>query len=271
MTKNTSFGSFRRGERGVSLVEAAVILAVISTLTAVLAPAINGYIEQARQARTREDIQTIGEAIQDFVSDNAELMFLQDGNNTNIYSPPTRADANRVDLLVSDGDIPTLQVSTLGTLWTSLVNGTTLDTLANHLVVNTRMTAGVEPKDANKRYRNPSDIDMTTVGTNANPGYARTESSGFNAPYSWRGAYLGGPVGPDPWGNRYAVNVVFLDPSLEAQATGVPAGIAAADYPRMDVFVLSAGADEEVDTAVAQDGAVPGDDDFIHIVSSNAK
>jgi hypothetical protein len=39
----------------------------------------------------------------------------------------------------------------------------------------------------------------------------------------------------------------------------------------MDVFVLSAGPDEEIDTKSAQDGVVPGDDDFIYVVSSNAK
>ncbi len=34
------------------------------------------------------------------------------------------------------------------------------------------------------------------------------------------------------------------------------------------MFVLSAGPDEEIDTRSAQDGAVPGDDDFIYVVSS---
>ena len=38
-----------------------------------------------------------------------------------------------------------------------------------------------------------------------------------------------------------------------------------------DVFVLSAGPDEEIDTAYAVDGVVPGDDDLIRVVSGNSE
>lgn len=65
----------------------------------------------------------------------------------------------------------------------------------------------------------------------------------------WRGAYINAPVDPDPWGNRYAVNTEYL------KATTIN-----------DVFVLSAGPDEEIDTAFAFNGARPGDDDIIAIV-----
>jgi type II secretory pathway pseudopilin PulG len=65
----------------------------------------------------------------------------------------------------------------------------------------------------------------------------------------WRGAYISAPIDPDPWGNRYAVNTLHL------RTTTVN-----------DVFVLSAGPDEEVDTAFTVNGATPGDDDLIAIV-----
>jgi hypothetical protein len=78
-------------------------------------------------------------------------------------------------------------------------------------------------------------------------------------------------VDPDPWGNRYAANVMFLDPSATAAATGITAGFVFGDYARLDVFVMSAGPDEEIDTRSAQDGAVPFDDDFLFVVSSHAK
>ena len=32
----------------------------------------------------------------------------------------------------------------------------------------------------------------------------------YNAEHAWRGSYLSGPIGPDPWGTRYSVNVEFL-------------------------------------------------------------
>jgi type II secretory pathway pseudopilin PulG len=65
----------------------------------------------------------------------------------------------------------------------------------------------------------------------------------------WRGPYLDAPLDPDPWGNRYAVNTQYL----RSGTTN-------------DVFVLSAGPDEEIDTAFTVNGAVPGEDDIMAIV-----
>jgi type II secretory pathway pseudopilin PulG len=252
-------------DRGLSLVEAAIILSVVMVLAGISAPAVSNYVDAARQARAREDVRVIGSAIQDFVADNAESQFLIDASNGTASQPPTRPDSNRVNLLVSDGDIPALAAAVAAeTLWTGAVNGGTVDTLANHLIENTPAEA------AAGRYRNPTDITVATPGGN-NIDFARASSSGFNAPYAWRGAYLRGAVDPDPWGNRYAVNVAFLDPSATAAVAGITAGFATTDYPRLDVFVLSAGPDEEIDTRSAQDGAVPGDDDFIYVVSAHAK
>jgi type II secretory pathway pseudopilin PulG len=254
-----------REERGLSLVEAAIVLSVIALLAGITAPAVGSYVDTARLARAREDVQVIAGAIQDFIADNAENQFLIDGSNGTTTEPPSRGDANRVNLLVSDGDVPALSAAMAAeTFWTSIVNGGAIDTLVNHLVENTPAEAG------GGRYRNPSDITVAVPGGN-NIDFSRSSSSGFNAPYAWRGGYLRGPVDPDPWGNRYAVNVAFLDPSATAAVAGITAGFATTDYPRLDVFVLSAGADEEIDTRSAQDGAVPGDDDIIHVVSAHAK
>jgi type II secretory pathway pseudopilin PulG len=256
----------RGGERGVSLVEATVVMAVFALLAAVLAPSVGGYIDAARQTRAREDVQVIATAMRDFMADNAELQFLIDGTGAvsgGVIGPPGRGDGNRINLLVSDGDIPELSAAAAAdTLWTTAINFTTVDTFSNHLIENTA------DEIAANRYRNPRDV--TTTGNGLGVDFARPSSGGFNAPYAWRGSYLRGPVDPDPWGNRYAANVVFLDPAVGVAVAGIP-GVAVADYPRMDVFVASAGPDEEVDTRIAQDGAVPGDDDFIFVVSSHAK
>ncbi len=253
----------RSGERGLSLVEATVILGVITILSAALTPAITAGVGTARLARAREDVQVIANAIQDFIADNGEIQFLQSASTGTVGLPPTRPDTNRVDLLVSDGDIPSLgpAVST-ETYWTQARNATTVDTLSNHLIRN-------DP-DGGNRYRHPNDVFVATPGGD-NIDFARSSSSGFNAPFAWRGAYLKSPVDPDPWGYRYAVNVVFLDPSPTGTIANITAGFAFGDYPRLDVFVLSAGPDKEIDTKSAQDGAVTGDDDIIFIVSSNAK
>lgn len=256
------------GDRGVSLVEATVVLSVFALLASVMAPVIGGYVDTARQARAREDVQAIATAIRDFVADNAESQFLIDGSDGSPGQPPTRSDANRVNLLVSDGDIPALAAAVgTETFWTLPVNGGTVDTLVNHLAQNTPAEA------AGNKYRDPTDVTVNAPGGN-NVDFARSSSSGFNAPYAWRGAYLRAPVDSDPWGNRYAVNVAFLDPAPTANIAGgagvITAGWTFAAYQRLDVFVLSAGSDEEIDTRSAQDGAVPGDDDVLALVSSNA-
>ena len=64
------------------------------------------------------------------------------------------------------------------------------------------------------------------------------------------GAYLNLGHG-DPWGNRYAANVYFL-----SQTDGI------------DVVVLSAGPDQEIDSSFAMDGFVPGDDDIAVLFST---
>ncbi len=260
-----SLAAVRRSEAGLSLVETTIILTVLATLTAALSPAIATYVDQARQARTRQDVQVIGEAIQTFIDDNGEVMFLRNGSNgASDETPPTRI-SNRVDLLVSDGDIPTLATSvSTESFWTQTVNLAEVDTLSNHLVEN-------QPGNSDtQRYRTPADIIVSGGGNNID--FTSADSAGYNAPYAWRGAYLRGPVSADPWGNRYAVNVGFLDPRASTSISGISGTCSyPTDYPKADVFVLSAGPDQEVDTPSCQDGAKPGDNDVIFVVSGHAK
>ncbi len=78
-----------------------------------------------------------------------------------------------VHLLVSDGDIPEIGPDG-SSQWTLPVNFTTVDFLEYHLVSNN------PGKSASRRYS------------------------------PWKGAYLTAPINPDPWGNRYMVNVHYL-------------------------------------------------------------
>ena len=82
--------------------------------------------------------------------------------------------------------------------------------------------------------------------TNIGLGAAGSYSAGAGG---WRGAYINAPIDPDPWGNRYGVNAEYLKTTTTN-----------------DVFVLSAGPDEEIDTPFTFNGARPGDDDIIAIV-----
>jgi hypothetical protein len=133
---------------------------------------------------------------------------------------------------VSDGDIPPENAG--GTEWSSPVDilGTIVcDLFENHIV-------------RNQPFGNASAV----VGPPASGPYSST---------SWRGAYINAPVGPDPWGNRYAMNTMNLDGT--------------ANERRIDTFVMSAGPDEQIDTAWSMDGAVAGDDDIIVILRRDSQ
>jgi hypothetical protein len=66
---------------------------------------------------------------------------------------------------------------------------------------------------------------------------------------AWRGAYLTAPIDADPWGNRYAVNTQYLTGGNE------------------DVVVMSAGPDEQIDTAFTANGLTAGGDDLVVLVA----
>jgi len=118
-----------------------------------------------------------------------------------------------VELAVSDGDIPELGPDG-DALWTRPVNFAEVDFLSCHLVTNS------PGNDAAHAYPN------------------------------WLGAYIEAPIDPDPWGNRYMVNTIYLR--------------SGSTY---DTVVLSAGPDEEVDSSWSQNGFVAGDDDIFCLVS----
>src|SRR4026209_2878473 len=48
--------------KGFTLIELAVVLAIIAVLAAVLTPMVTGYLDQARMARTQADLRTIADA-----------------------------------------------------------------------------------------------------------------------------------------------------------------------------------------------------------------
>jgi type II secretory pathway pseudopilin PulG len=238
----------KRGERGLSLVEVTIILATLAALTAALAPAVGSYVNSAQQAAAKKDVETIGAAIAQLLNDTGEGWLLRDGNGAAATSAPSHASANRVDLLVSGGTIPTLGVSrsTAGTDWTAAIDHGATQALANHLVLNTPSNL------AANAYRSAANMSVTTA-------FDPDGGALFNAPHAWRGAYLPGPIGPDPWGTRYAVNVEFL-----ARAPGAGAGSV------NDVVVLSAGDDGRVDTRFDLDGVTSANDVF-YVLSGGAR
>ena len=255
----------RRGDAGLSLLEATIVLLVLSTLTAVLAPTIGDYVQDARDVKVKADIELVGAAVTRMLADTGETAFAMDGNATaGVFStnPPSHLPANRVNMLVSDGSIPTIlagQTRAAGTDWDDALVGVgtgVVQTIEAHLILNTPSGGTIN------RYRTAADMNLPS---NFDP----VEGGSYNAEYAWRGAYMQGPVGPDPWGTRYSVNVEFL-----AKATGVGVGVSGSVN---DVFVLSAGRDGVADTpfetqlTAGRDGATALGDDVIYVVSGGTR
>ncbi len=101
--------------------------------------------------------------------------------------------------------------------------------------------------------------------------FAGESSGGFNAEFAWRGPYITAPIDPDPWGNRYASNVKFLDPQADSANINAALGNDDGNGYEYDVVVLCAGPDEEVDSAIEVDGFTAGDDDMGVVVSANSR
>lgn len=166
-----------RSTRGITLVEATIVLTAVAVLAAAAAPSTARALELARVSRAIVDEEAIKTAITNFLIDGAGSQgfegFTVDGTQS----------GTPVDILVSDGDIPTIGTGG-GAEWDDPVNNTTglVDFLERHLVTN------------NPRGSAANDYPVTA-----------TPNSGY-----WRGAYMNAPIDPDPWGNRYAVNTQRL-------------------------------------------------------------
>lgn len=110
--------------RGFTLIELTVVLAVIVTLALILTPAMSNFINDARMARSRNDVHTIASAVTQVYKDTGFFPQWSAANNGGAGLA-----ANKVDLLVSPGNVP---ASAQQTLW---ITGST-DTLANQLLSN---------------------------------------------------------------------------------------------------------------------------------------
>jgi type II secretory pathway pseudopilin PulG len=163
-----------RRTRTFTLIELTVLLVLLVTLVLVLAPTIANYMNDSRLVRARTDCRTLADGIVRFYRDTS--LFPQW-----VAAPPgaSAEGAYRLDLLVTDGDTPGLQSSTMAVLDTGLLAG---------------WTTGRIGKLADQLTTNAPGYVMRTTG----------------APGGWNGPYLPAPIGPDPWDNQYIVNVGLL-------------------------------------------------------------
>lgn len=234
-------------ERGFTLVEVTVILLVLVILSTIMLPQIGGYNRLARFVRVKEDLGAICSVIKAMLDDVGEGAIFEEAGYDH---PPVRTWAT--GLLIGEGDKPSgpdgesegrakWRLDYFDMFDVETATGEEIsfqvDKLGNHLIANTPMG------DAGNRWRTPSDM-----------------AQGFNSLFAWRGPYMNDQISPDPWGNRYGVNVFALYS---------PPEVGPLDRFSSAVVCLSAGPDGNIDTDFNQPyGWTTGDDDVTALLNA---
>lgn len=204
-----------RRERGFTLVEVTVVLAVVVTLALILSPSIGAFINDARLVRARADVGHLADAIAEFHRDTG---FFPQWRAAGRGQPGTADE--RLDVLLGPGRAPH---DPEASRWTT---SDRTDAIANQLVLN-------------------------------RPAY---RLKGRGRRLGWNGPYFATDLHPDPWGNRYMVNVGLLDLT--------PGAARAGGQPKLAVWALSPGPNGVIDTPYFQpitEALLGGDDVGVRI------
>src|SRR5688572_16971638 len=111
-----------KNEKGFTLLEIIVVLAVLGALAAMLSPVVFRYIDDANRARAQADVTTLATAVQRMYADTGRWAFYATGTGPVAYASSTMAttltsdsdcDLSDTDLTTCDGQEPTA-----GTGWT---------------------------------------------------------------------------------------------------------------------------------------------------------
>jgi hypothetical protein len=167
--------------------------------------------------------------------------------------------ANRVDLLISNGNDPDSTAADYAS-----PAGTTAP------VTNDNAWLGGTTPVAAGNQDTMDDQFVTNAPAYTNASFAL--GGGPRQGVGWRGAYLTGPIGPDPWGFKYQANTVFLQVASDATA-GTGNGQMNGGWFN-DVLVISPGSDGDVRTKFgdATTGATaPVGDDILYVVTGSSK
>jgi len=151
---------------GFTLIELAVVLAVIAILAAVLTPLVTEYINQARETRAQADVRAIDPAI---------LTYQRDTSRFPIYSDITNANSDTAagNTLIGTGDDPTD-----GAGWT-LASLTTLG-LDDYLNTN-KLTLPTTARGGRVAYRGPYLITAQALTRTGATDHGYVISAGPNA------------------------------------------------------------------------------------------
>jgi prepilin-type N-terminal cleavage/methylation domain-containing protein len=112
--------------KGFTLIELAVVLAIIAVLAAVLTPMVSGYLDQARVARAQADVRTIADAIKLYNRDTGRWPIY---DSLSDYSNDT---VPKVEIGTNGGGAPTIGAGGTGWALGATLSGTSLELYINN-------------------------------------------------------------------------------------------------------------------------------------------
>jgi hypothetical protein len=231
----------------LSLVEVTIMLLVLMLLTGVLAPSIFDFVVDARWVKVKEDCEAIGISVARITRDVGPCLKFNASEKCTLR--------NRVDILFSDG--PEVDRQSLGG-----GSSLTFENYAGNLNWDGDDTRG----DSMEHQFVMNDSGYKTVGQLEN-----LNRVGPAFGLGWRGAYLSGPIGPDPWGHRYLVNSVFLSVATDA-SDGYGQGQRNGGWDK-DTFCISSGPNGIFDTGFigSNYGTDRRADDFTYVIQGDTR
>jgi type II secretory pathway pseudopilin PulG len=239
---------------GMSLIEATIILMILFLLTAVMSPAVGDYIEDARHSKGKEDVEAIGMTVVRLQRDV--------GSCLKILSTTGCTLSNRVDILRSNG--PDVVAADLGA---SAIDFSNSGVDPNPINWDDDQAVNVGDTMDNQFVLNTPDYDVPAETTPT--GYTK---SGPQAGLGWRGAYMTGPIGADPWGKVYLANTSFLVVASDA-TDGTAEGNRRGGWSR-DTVVISAGPNGTFDTPYGGSvnfGTAQSGDDLLYVIRGDTR
>jgi type II secretory pathway pseudopilin PulG len=236
-------------ERGMSLVEATIILMVLAILTAVVAPSIGDYANDAKSTKAAEDVEAIGGAIVRLVRDTGYPCLRLDATAACTLT-------NRVDVVVSAGSTSTVTAADYVGTAATITGGATVNWRGA-----TNQSTQFDLMD-----------DQFVENDNANPysGPDFTAGGGPRSGLGWRGPYLTGSITGDPWGFMYQASTAFLTVAMNGATVGTGEGAKGGGW-KADVIVVSAGQNGIVQTLFGDADTASVGDDVIYVVKGSSR
>jgi type II secretory pathway pseudopilin PulG len=212
-------------EKGWTLFELILVIGVVMIVMAAIVPVAYHWYKEAKLIRAKKDVATIAVGILAFQKDLSDWPIWVEGNNRK------DGDAVYTVLYSAVGEHPSCDGTYASTTeWQVALGSGGADTIENQLV-----------------HGRPGGVVANEYPDGADDVMAPDASY-----FYWQGPYIGaGGMGtpgsaaattyklpPDPWGNKYYVNVAYLHPPHLAHGS-----------PNKEaVFIISAGANEMLET-----------------------